>query len=81
MRGTVFILRQITLGFFVVCVEMVFNTNVSTELTLALDCKNNLIHLISFMTHLPALMRYLNLLTPSFDTKQNTERLGNLPMR
>jgi len=30
------------------------------------------------MTHLPALLRYLKLLTPFFDIKQNTERLGNL---
>lgn len=41
MRVTIFMLRQITLGFFVVCFEMVFNTNVSTELTLVLDRKNN----------------------------------------
>lgn len=31
----------ITVSFFIVRVEMVFNTNVSTELTLVLDCKNN----------------------------------------
>lgn len=41
MSVTIFILRQITQGFFVVCFEMGFNTNVSAELTLVLDCKNN----------------------------------------